>query len=89
MRLLLDTDILLDVALRREAFFETSANVLRWAEAEPGQAAIAWHSLSNLAYLVRPNARAFIRDLLRFIEVAPVGTDQARQAVNAVKWMLR
>jgi predicted nucleic acid-binding protein len=82
MRILLDTDVLLDVALRREKFFNASANVLNWAEREPGQAAIAWHSLSNLACLVRPNARGFIGDLLRFIEVAPVATDQARQAVN-------
>jgi hypothetical protein len=61
MRLLLDTDVLLDVALRRKGFFETRAKVLRWAEAEPGQTAVAWHSLSNLACLVRPNARDFIR----------------------------
>ena len=78
----MDTDVLLDVALQRAAFFEASALVLDWAEGEPGQAAVAWHSLSNLAYLVRPDARGFIRDLLQFVEVAPVGTAQALQAVN-------
>lgn len=82
MRALLDTDVLLDVALRREGFFEESAGVVNWAEGEPGQAAVAWHSLSNIAYLFRPNARGFIRDLLRFVEVAPVATDEARQAVD-------
>jgi predicted nucleic acid-binding protein len=82
MKVLLDTDILLDVALFRRNFFEASARVLEWAEAEPGQAAVAWHSLSNLAYLVRPDARPFLRELLQFVEVAPVSTDSARLAIE-------
>ncbi len=82
MKILLDTDVLLDVALSRSEFFEQSARVLEWAEAEPGQAAIAWHSLSNIAYLVRPDARPFLRELLQFVEVAQVGVDYARQAVE-------
>jgi predicted nucleic acid-binding protein len=82
MKILVDTDVLLDVALRRESFFEASGRVLDWAEGEPGQAAVAWHSLSNLAYLVRPDTRDFIRDLLQFVEVATVGTAQALQATN-------
>ena len=81
MKALLDTDILLDVALRRTEFFDDSAHVLDWAEAAPGHAAVAWHSLSNLAYLLRPDARPFIRGLLQFCEVASVSTDQARQAL--------
>jgi predicted nucleic acid-binding protein len=82
MKVLVDTDVLLDVALSRRDFFDASARVLNWAEAEPGQAAIAWHSLSNLAYLVRPDVRPFIRELLQFVEVATVGTETARLAVE-------
>jgi predicted nucleic acid-binding protein len=82
VKILIDTDILLDVALHRESFFAASALVLDWAEGEPGQACVAWHSLSNLAYLIRPDARDFIRDLLQFVEVAPVGTAQALQAIG-------
>lgn len=82
MKVLLDTDILLDVALFRREFFEASARVLEWAEAEPGQGAVAWHSLSNLAYLVRPDVRPFLRELLQFVEVAPVSTESARLAVE-------
>jgi len=51
MRILLDADVLLDVALKRQAFLAASQEVLRWAEGEPGQAAVAWHTLSNIAYL--------------------------------------
>ena len=54
MRVLLDTDVLMDVALKREPFFAKGARVIQWAQETPGQAAVAWHSLSNIAYLVRP-----------------------------------
>lgn len=80
MKVLLDTDILLDVALFRRDFFEASAHILEWAE--PGQAVVAWHSLSNLSYLLRPDARPFLRELLQFVEVAPVSTDSARLATD-------
>ena len=81
MRVLLDTDVLLDVALKRESFLFASQEVLRWAEGEPGQACVAWHTLSNIAYLtVKP--REFIRQLLKFVEVAEVGTKEARQAAD-------
>lgn len=82
MKILLDTDILLDVALGRQEFFEDSARVLEWAEAAPGQAAVAWHSLSNLAHLVRPDARPFLRELLQFVEVAPTATSHALRAID-------
>ncbi len=82
MKILIDTDILLDVALRRAEFFADSAAVLSWAEANPGQAAVAWHSLSNVAYLVKPDARTFIADLLDFVEVAPVSTPDMHAALG-------
>ena len=82
MRILIDTDILLDVALRRAEFFENSAAVLSWAEANPGQAAVAWHTLSNVTYLVKPDARIFITDLLDFVEVPSVGTKDLQVALG-------
>jgi predicted nucleic acid-binding protein len=81
MRALVDTDVLLDVALKREPFFRDAVEVIRWAQNEPGQIGVAWHSLANLAYLVHP-ARDFISDLLHFIEVAPTGTRAARHALT-------
>jgi predicted nucleic acid-binding protein len=80
MKILLDTDVLLDVALNREAFVAASRGVLHWAEGQPGNAAVAWHTLSNIAYLTT-SPREFIRQLLEFVEVAPAGTDEARQAL--------
>ena len=80
MRVLLDTDVLIDVALKRDPFYASAAEVVQWAQDTPGQAAVAWHSLSNIAYVVRPDARLFLENLLRFVEVSPVGTREAKQA---------
>jgi hypothetical protein len=82
MKALLDTDLLLDVALNRTEFYTASATVLRWAESNPGRAAVAWHSLSNMSYLLRPDARPFIRALLEFVEIPVVGTEAAIQAIG-------
>ena len=82
MRVLLDTDVLIDVALKRQPFFSNAAQIIQWAQHSPGQCAVAWHSLSNIAYLVRPDARDFLENLLRFIEVASIGTREAKQALG-------
>ena len=82
MQVLIDCDVLLDVGLGREPFLADSAAVVAWAVDHPGSAAVAWHTLSNLAYLTSDDARGFMRDLLRHVEVAPVGTAQAVQALS-------
>ena len=82
MRVLRDTGILLDVALCRPGFFTGSAAVLQWAESEPGRAAVAWHSIANLSYLLRPDARLFMRDLLEFVDISPTGTEAVVQAIG-------
>lgn len=63
MKVLLDCDLLLDVALLRQPFVEHSAAVLRWAEVE-GEAVVAWHSLANCAYMLKDGGRSFLKGLL-------------------------
>ena len=81
MKALFDTDVLLDVALGRAPFATDSAAVLRWAESE-GEAAVAWHSLANCAYLLKSGGRPFLGRLLQIVEVAPTGTGEARRALG-------
>lgn len=69
MRVLIDTDVLLDVALARRPHVDSSAAVLRWAETG-GDAIIAWHSLANCAYLLQDNGRHFLAGRLDIVEVA-------------------
>jgi hypothetical protein len=81
VHVLIDCDVLLDVVLARQPFCADSAAVLAWAVDHPGRAAVAWHTLANLAYLTSGRTRDFLCDVLRHTEVAPVGTAQARQAL--------
>ena len=55
--------------------------MLRWAESG-GAAALAWHSLTNCAYLLKGGGRLFLERLLRLVEVAPVATADARLALD-------
>jgi predicted nucleic acid-binding protein len=80
MKLLIDTDVLLDVALGREPHVQASAAVLKWVEAG-GKAAVASHSLANCAYLLK-NARPFLRGLMQIVDVAPVGKNEGRRALD-------
>lgn len=81
MKVLLDCDVLLDVALARAPHLGHSADVLRWAEAG-GTAAVAWHTLTNCAYLLKGSGRSFLTTLLRFVSVAPAGTVDAHRALR-------
>jgi predicted nucleic acid-binding protein len=85
--ILLDTDVLLDVALDRAPHVDAAARLLERIERGPRGAFIAWHSASNFYYLVTPvrggpDARAFLQDLLRFTSVAPTSTDALRYAAT-------
>ena len=81
MRILIDTDVILDVALDRAPFAEESGLVLDWAERHPGAAGVAWHTVANVAYLLKQDARPFLSELLDFVVVAQTSTEEARQAI--------
>ena len=87
LRLLVDTDVLIDVALDRLPHSEASADFLDRAERGRCQAFVAWHTLSNFYYLVKSgrgdaNTRAFIGDLLQFVAVVPTATADIRYAIS-------
>src|SRR5262245_4667873 len=81
MRVLIDTDVLIDVALKRPPFFRDSNRVLEWIESGAGEGAVAWHSISNLAYMMT-DARGFIRDLVQFVQVTASGTSEVLVALD-------
>jgi predicted nucleic acid-binding protein len=87
VKVLLDADVLLDIALNREPFFKESSAVVEWCQEAPQTALIAWHSVSNLYYLLRAartdaKARNFVSDMLRFANVASGGTEAVRRALT-------
>lgn len=81
MRILIDSDVLLDVGFERKPHHVGSSAVLSWCE-QGGQGLVAYHSLSNCAYMLKSSARPFLKHLLAIVDVASVSTADARIAVN-------
>lgn len=87
MIILIDTDVLIDVALARRPYAESAAELLDAASRRAVSGFVAWHSISNFHYLVQPartslSTRAFILDLLGFVQVAATSTEGARYAAR-------
>ncbi len=82
MRMLLDTDVLLDFAVGRDPHMNTSARLLEWASLHSGQCAVAWHSLANIHYLTKGKSSEFLDDLLEFVVVPPTGTREMKHALD-------
>ncbi len=85
--MLIDTDILLDIALDRAPFFDDSRAVSDWCQSHRASAIVAWHTISNLYYLLRGarsdvEARNFIGEILRFVAVAGGGSAEVRHALT-------
>ena len=85
--ILLDTDILIDIALDRHPHAGPAAELLDQIEHGAERAGIAWHTVSNFYYIVASargggNARDFIVELTRFVAVAATGTEAVRYAVD-------
>lgn len=85
--ILLDTDVLIDVALDRRPHADPAAQLVDRIEHGAEAAFIAWHSVANFYYLVAPalggvNARDFIVELTRFVAVATTDTAGIRYAAG-------
>jgi hypothetical protein len=85
MRLLLDINILLDVAFQRPREAASSALISRCGHDH--EAWLAWHSVATLAYLIErqtsaEQARAFIGGLLGWARVASTTHEDAILALS-------
>jgi predicted nucleic acid-binding protein len=77
MRVLIDSDVLLDVALAREPWGPSSRDLVNFCQLGGATGFVAWHSLSNVYYSISRerglDGRGFIAGLLRFIQIVPTG----------------
>lgn len=85
--ILLDTDILIDVALDRQPYSEPAFELLDRIERGLEPTSVAWHSISNLYYIVRPThgdviTRDFIRELMEFVQIAQADTESVSYAIR-------
>jgi PIN domain len=86
MRLLLDINVLLDVAFQRPGAPASGSIIASCGQQHEGW--LAWHTLATLAYIIErqasaTTARTFIRDLLSWAEVAAT---TRTDAVDALGW---
>ena len=77
----------MDVALGRAVIGPASRALLEWCQHTPQATVVAWHTMSNLFYLLSaarsPSfARTFLSGLLNFTTVASGDTDSVRRALS-------
>ena len=87
MRILIDTDVLLDLALDRAPHAEDAARLFEAIQQGKAEGLVAWHTVSNLYTMLasgrdRSRALEFVRDLARIVEVAPADTETLLVALS-------
>jgi hypothetical protein len=87
IKALFDLNVILDVLQQREPFYNTSAQLLAFAETGKIHGFIASHSLTTLFYLIEKDqsaahAKVTITSLLQILEVAAVDQSTIEQALN-------
>lgn len=86
MRPLLDTNVLVDVALRRPGLHEGSGAAVAWCLNNPGSGLLAVHSLATFSYLFgratgSAKAREFIADLIEGTDIARLDNSEVKRAL--------
>ncbi len=87
MRPLLDTNVLVDVALSRPGLHEASGATVAWCLNNPGTGLLAVHSLATFSYLVGraagpAKAREFIADLMEGTDIARLDNAEVKRALT-------
>ena len=85
--ILVDSDVLIDDALDRYPHSVDSKEFLERVEQTQGYVYIAWHTASNVYYIVARRggdefARRFIRRLLGFVDIATTTTEGLHYALE-------
>ena len=87
MKLLIDTNVVLDVLLRREPFFRTAAEVLNLAQRDDVREYVSASAITDIYYIANKqmNDRESVRDLLkRLLMVVSVAAVSEREIQNAL-----
>ena len=88
MNTFLDTNVILDIALEREAFFEQSAQIFEKLSEGKIICFVSATSLKDIYFLIskeksKPVAKDFILDLLEIMEILAVDRNSIVQALNS------
>jgi len=86
MKVLIDTNIILDFVLERKPFYENSETILRLAHNKEIDAYISATTVTDIYYLTKRNkdsieAKDFIKNLLSFINISDVNKEIVEKAI--------
>jgi predicted nucleic acid-binding protein len=88
VRVIVDTNVVLDVLLAREPFAEPASRVFALAEQSKIEASLCATTVTTIHYLLtqslpRDDARRALRALLRLFEIAPVNRSVIEEALQS------
>ncbi|MEM7794925.1 MAG: PIN domain-containing protein [Cyanobacteria bacterium P01_C01_bin.118] len=88
MKILLDSDILLDVLAQRPPFFEASAQALNTVTQPKIEGYVSGHAITNIFYILRrqtgsQKARELLSVLLERLQIASVTDSVIRDALKS------
>ena len=88
MKLLIDTNVILDVLLRREPFFRAAAAVLDLSQRTDVQEYVSASAITDIYYIAnrqlkdRTSAQDLLKPLLMVVSVAAVSEQEIRSALD-------
>ena len=88
MKLLIDTNVILDVLLRREPFFHTAAAVLNLSQRNDVQEYVSASAITDIYYIAnkqmkdRASVQNLLKRLLMVVSVAAVSEQETRNALD-------
>ena len=88
MKLLIDTNVVLDVLLRREPFFRTAAEVLNLTQRDDVREYVSASAITDIYYIAnkqmkdRDAVRDLLKRLLMIVSVAAVSKWEIQNALN-------
>ena len=90
MVVLIDTNVIIDFLITREPYFESSSKVMEKCAVRELEGYIAFHSVSNLWYILRKipedKRRKWMLDICGFLEVVGVSHDEVLKAIKMDKF---
>lgn len=88
MKVLIDTNIVLDVMLKRQPFYESGAAILKLSGKEDMQEFVSASAVTDIYYIVGRNlkdkekAREQLRKLLKVVSIAAVSENEIKKALE-------
>ena len=87
-KVLLDTNIILDLALKRDKFFEAASNIFTQIDNREIDAFISATTITDIYYILskalnRETASSFLIDLLEIVGVLGVDSETVKSALNS------